>query len=62
VKKIYEHLKPVFRASLHRVNGDCGCSEETSCYGCLRGYENQYEHEKLTRGGAREYLAWLLDV
>ncbi len=60
VKKIFENLSSVLNASLRRVNGDCGCSDETSCYGCLRSYENQYEHEKLTRGGAKEYLTWLL--
>jgi hypothetical protein len=62
VKKIFEHMKRVLYSALNRVNGDCGCSEETSCYGCLRNYENQYEHEKLTRGGAKEYLEWLLKI
>jgi hypothetical protein len=60
VKKIFDRLDDVFRAGLTRVGGYCGCSEETSCYGCLRNYGNQFEHEKLTRGGAKDYLTWLL--
>ena len=44
-----------------RVSGSCGCSEDTSCYGCLRNYGNQFEHEHLIRGAAKEYLEWLLD-
>lgn len=60
VKKAFEQMEQVLLAALKRVNGDCGCSEETSCYGCLRNYQNQYEHERLTRGGAKEYMSWLL--
>ena len=59
VKKIYENIEKVFITAMHRVDGSCGCSEETSCYGCLRNYQNQYEHDKLTRGGAYYYLKWI---
>ena len=60
VKKVYENFTQVLQSALRRVDGSCGCSEETSCYGCLRNYSNQYEHDKLTRGGAYRYLNWLL--
>lgn len=36
-----------------RVSGECGCDEDTSCYGCLRAYANQFAHERLTRAGAQ---------
>ncbi len=32
------------------------CGEETSCYGCLRTYENQFCHEQLRRGPVLEFL------
>ena len=60
VKKVFENFTEVLRTAMKRVNGSCGCSPETSCYGCLRNYGNQYEHDSLTRGGAYQYLRWLL--
>lgn len=54
----------VFRAALEaarsRVNGRCGCAGDTSCYGCLRSYSNQFAHASLARGAAYDYLAALL--
>lgn len=38
----------------------CDCGEETSCYACLRTFRNQWIHEKLRRGAARDVLAPLL--
>lgn len=60
VKQIYNKIDEVFLAALKRVNGNCGCSDETSCYGCLRNYSNQFEHDELVRGAAKEYLKWLI--
>ena len=60
VKKVFENFTEVLRTAMRRVDGSCGCSDETSCYGCLRNYSNQYEHDSLTRGGAFRYLQWLL--
>lgn len=31
---------------------DCGCGEDTSCYGCLKTYENQSHHDQLSRAAA----------
>jgi ATP-dependent helicase YprA (DUF1998 family) len=60
VKRIYSQLSEVLKAAYQRVDGHCGCGEETTCYGCLRSYRNQYEHDILSRGMAKEYLEWLL--
>jgi hypothetical protein len=43
-----------------RVSGVCGCSEESSCYGCLRSYRNQYVHPSLKRGMVKKYLEDIL--
>jgi hypothetical protein len=44
----------IFRMSLEaayqRVAGGCECGENTSCYGCLRSYRNQFAHIQLKRG------------
>jgi len=37
----------------------CTCGPETSCYGCLRNYQNQFCHEKLQRGVVLEFLETL---
>ena len=37
-----------------RVNGDCGC--DTSCYGCLRSYRNQFVHTILDRSLALYFI------
>ena len=48
----------VFGYMLHnareRVQGNCGC--DTSCYGCLRSYRNQFAHPYLNRKRALEFL------
>lgn len=61
VKHIYERLEEVLSKAKEKVNGSCGCTEETSCYGCLRNYGNQYFHDVLSRGKAYRYLDWLLN-
>jgi hypothetical protein len=52
-----EVLRDCLRAALKRVEGACGCAPNTSCYGCLRSYRNQFAHQLLQRGPAHEYLA-----
>lgn len=47
-------------AAAQRVDGRCGCGEETSCYGCLRRYDNKGFHSKLRRGPVKEFLEQLL--
>lgn len=58
VLKIEEDLEQVLQAALRRVES-CDCGPETSCYGCLRGYRNQRDHEVLSRGAAADLLRML---
>jgi superfamily II DNA/RNA helicase len=51
-----EILLATLKAALNRVDGNCGCNEETSCYGCLRSYRNQFAHQHLQRGPVKRYL------
>ena len=37
-----------------RMQGNCGC--DSSCYGCLRSYRNQFAHPHLDRNAALEFL------
>lgn len=37
-----------------RVNGGCKC--DSSCYGCLRSYRNQFAHPHLNRISALHIL------
>jgi ATP-dependent helicase YprA (DUF1998 family) len=59
-KKISQRIAGVLENARFKVQGSCGCGPETSCYGCLRGFENQFYHEILERGIAYEYLTELL--
>ena len=38
-----------------RVQGNCGC--DSSCYGCLRSYRNQFAHPYLDRKKALDFLS-----
>lgn len=60
VKKISSNIKQVLKTAYDKVS-NCECGEETSCYGCLRNYNNQISHEKIQRGLAKEYLGSLLE-
>jgi hypothetical protein len=53
--RIAANVAAVVDAGLARMRG-CTCGEETSCYGCLRGYGNQAFHEELSRGAAAHVL------
>lgn len=55
-----DKLRSCLEAAIERVNGGCGCSENDSCYGCLRSYRNQFAHQHLRRGQAVHYLKLLL--
>ena len=45
----------VLRHARDRVSGTCGC--DSSCYGCLRSYRNQFAHPHLDRTEAVEILS-----
>ena len=55
-----EILTACLQAALGRVSGGCGCSPDTSCYGCLRNYRNQFAHPRLARGPVADYLQRVL--
>lgn len=59
VKRIAEEIPNVIFQASRKVQGQCGCGPETSCYGCIRNYSNQLIHEKLSRGAAFDYLTRL---
>ena len=50
-------LARVIDLARERVGGACGC--DSSCYGCLRSYRNQFAHPYLDRLRAAETLAAL---
>ena len=50
-----QNFNDVLKSALSRVK-NCSCGLETSCYGCLRNYENQFCHEQLKRGVILEFL------
>lgn len=58
VKRLMEehNLHEALRNTLERVR-NCTCGKETSCYGCLRNYQNQFCHERLKRGIIEEFLS-----
>ena len=45
----------VLRNAKGRVQGNCGC--DSSCYGCLRSYRNQFAHPHLDRHEALDVLS-----
>lgn len=54
VKRIQEEIREVIGAALEVV--DCDCHPDTSCYRCLRDYQNQWEHHLLERGRVETFL------
>ncbi len=57
VKRIVneEMLKNTFKLALEKVSQNC-CDENTSCYNCLRNYNNQHYHNQLKRQLAIEEI------
>ncbi|MCS6906586.1 MAG: DUF1998 domain-containing protein, partial [Anaerolineales bacterium] len=62
VQHIYDHFLSVFQAAYRRVSRCDGCSPETSCYSCLRSYDNQPFHDKLERRLAWQVLGRILEA
>lgn len=60
VLQVEKNLERVLRVALQRVS-ECECGPETSCYGCLRSYQNQRDHDNLSRGAAEQVLRRLMD-
>lgn len=47
-------FEEMLKKAHERVQGNCGC--DSSCYGCLRSYRNQFAHPDLDRNTALEFL------
>lgn len=52
-------MREVLEKAREKVSQNC-CGEDTSCYKCLRNYDNRKVHDKLVRGKARDLLITLL--
>lgn len=50
-----ENFNNVLKSALNRVK-NCSCGLETSCYGCLRNYQNQFCHDLLQRKTILDFL------
>ena len=57
VKRLKDDLSllEVLKNALKKVSQDC-CAEDTSCYNCLRTYNNQRLHKHIKRGLAKNAL------
>ena len=53
-------FKKMLSKAWERVQGGCGC--DSSCYGCLRSYRNQFAHPYLDRNRALEFLQVHVEV
>lgn len=60
VEMIHNHLREAMEAAYKRVSECEGCAPDTSCYSCLRGYNNQFVHDLLVRSLAAKILQRLL--
>ena len=49
----------MLNAARERLGGNCGC--DSSCYGCLRSYRNQFAHPYLERKKALHFLDAVLN-
>lgn len=56
VRRVAQRLPEIVRAAWDRTER-CECGAETSCYECLRNFSNQWCHDQLQRGPARDFLA-----
>ncbi|MCW2625393.1 MAG: box helicase [Mycobacterium sp.] len=58
--QVEQNPERVMQVALRRVS-ECECGPETSCYGCLRSYQNQRDHDYLSRGAAEQVLRRLVE-
>lgn len=47
---------PIILSAAQKLVSNCQCGKETSCYGCLKDYSNQYCHDTLSRGEVEKFL------
>ncbi len=59
-RHLREHLPELIGGAISRLD-ECGCGEDTACYGCLLSYRNQFVHDQLSRGASLDVLGSLLE-
>jgi superfamily II DNA or RNA helicase len=57
-----ERLDEVLGAALGLAENCSDCTQDSSCYSCIRTYGNQWRHEHLTRLSATEVLTGILKL
>jgi superfamily II DNA or RNA helicase len=57
-----ERLDEVLAAALGLSKNCSDCTEDSSCYSCIRTYGNQWRHEHLTRQSASAVLAGIQEL
>ena len=57
-RHLRENLSQLVDSAIERVAG-CSCGLDTSCYGCLRSFRNQRDHDQLVRAAALDVLGQL---
>lgn len=55
-------VRELVREAYNVVDGHCGCSDNTCCYGCIANYINQSIQHSLSRGAAKQVLGNLLNI
>lgn len=55
-----DNVMPILRAA-YKVVEECECGEDTSCYHCLRNFNNQRLHNHIIRGLAKNTLKKIID-
>ena len=58
---IAARFRELIESAVIRVR-KCTCGLDSSCYGCLRDYRNQFDHERLTRVDALWLLEYALET
>lgn len=53
-KQLSLMIDHLISGAYHIVDGHCGCSAETCCYGCIASYYNQAQQAYLSRGAAKD--------
>ena len=59
VKNIKDNIVMVLEKAFDILNCE-DCAEDTSCYRCLKDYNNQYVHDELVRGPALAFITRIL--
>ena len=60
--QLAKNLDELIQSAYDLVDGHCGCSEDTCCYGCIANYYNQSKQSSLSRGAAKRILGMLLGI